>query len=150
MPSNGHSGREVRGQSPQSVVVPLMSAKKALRFAGTTIIVATPESGFQIDSVALVFPFLVACRSWACRHVWRNQHPDQGTTETFPNCRKCSSKAHIVLMFRRSMTARLTQSVKLQPLSRNVEKTTQARITSFASTCCNLQTSPAISGAPIV
>jgi hypothetical protein len=40
-----------------------------------------------------------------------------GTTVTVPNCRKSSSNANAVRIPSRSMTTRLTQSVKLQSLS---------------------------------
>jgi len=43
------------GKLPTVLVVPLTSTHNALRFAGTTLIVATTESGLRNDSVALVF-----------------------------------------------------------------------------------------------
>ncbi|MEO8498459.1 MAG: type II toxin-antitoxin system PemK/MazF family toxin [Planctomycetota bacterium] len=51
------------GNLPTVIVVPLTSTQKALRFAGTTAIVATPESGLRNDSVALVFQCLAIDRS---------------------------------------------------------------------------------------
>ncbi len=51
------------GNLPTVIVVPLTSTQKALRFAGTTAIVATPESGLRSDSVALVFQCLAIDRS---------------------------------------------------------------------------------------
>jgi len=43
------------GKLPTVLVAPLTSTRKALRFAGTTLIVGTKESGLRNDSVALVF-----------------------------------------------------------------------------------------------
>ena len=40
---------------PTVLVIPLSSARAALRFAGTTLIRATPQSGLRTDSVALAF-----------------------------------------------------------------------------------------------
>ena len=40
---------------PTTIKVPLSSTKKALRFAGTSLIAATNENGLRNDSVALVF-----------------------------------------------------------------------------------------------
>ena len=40
---------------PTVLVVPLSSVRAALRFAGTALIRATPQSGLRIDSVALAF-----------------------------------------------------------------------------------------------
>ena len=51
------------GGLPTVMIVPLTSAQKALRFAGTTAIAATPESGLKNDSVALVFQCLAIDRS---------------------------------------------------------------------------------------
>lgn len=39
---------------PTSIVIPLSSAKAALRFPGTSVVRATPLSGLKTDSVALV------------------------------------------------------------------------------------------------
>lgn len=43
------------GKLPTVLVVPLTSTKKALRFAGTTLVSATVLSGLRNDSVALAF-----------------------------------------------------------------------------------------------
>ena len=43
------------GKLPTILVVPLTSSKGATRFAATTLVVATPDSGLHNDSVALVF-----------------------------------------------------------------------------------------------
>ncbi len=51
------------GNLPTVLVVPLTSTQKALRFAGTIPIVATPESGLRNDSIALVFQCLAIDRS---------------------------------------------------------------------------------------
>jgi mRNA interferase MazF len=48
---------------PTVLVVPLTSTQKALRFAGTTPIAATSDSGLRNDSVALVFQCLAIDRS---------------------------------------------------------------------------------------
>ncbi len=40
---------------PTVLVIPLSSARAALRFAGTTLIRATSQSGLRVDSVALAF-----------------------------------------------------------------------------------------------
>jgi mRNA interferase MazF len=40
---------------PTVIVIPLSSAKAALRFAGTALVRANDSSGLRIDSVALVF-----------------------------------------------------------------------------------------------
>lgn len=67
LPSDG--GREQQGRRPAVVVqddgyagrlptvlvTPLSSARAALRFAGTSLVRATPQTGLRIDSVALVF-----------------------------------------------------------------------------------------------
>lgn len=45
------------GSLPTTMVVPLSTAIRALRFAGTTTISASIESGLRQDSVALVFQF---------------------------------------------------------------------------------------------
>ena len=50
------------GNLPTVLVIPLTSAQKALRFAGTTQIVASPESGLTSDSIALVFQCLAIDR----------------------------------------------------------------------------------------
>ena len=70
-------GREQRGRRPAIViqdekvgeklptvlVVPLTSSQRALRFAGSTLIGATQETGLKNDSVALVFQALAIDRS---------------------------------------------------------------------------------------
>ncbi len=43
------------GSLPTVLVVPLSTARRALRFAGTSLIRATTENGLRADSVALVF-----------------------------------------------------------------------------------------------
>lgn len=43
------------GDRPVVLVVPLTTARAALRFAGTTLIRPTPENGLRQASVALVF-----------------------------------------------------------------------------------------------
>ncbi len=40
---------------PTVIVIPLSSAKNALRFAGTTVVRAEASSGLRTDSIALVF-----------------------------------------------------------------------------------------------
>jgi mRNA interferase MazF len=45
------------GSLPVVLVVPLTSARAALRFAGTTLIKPTPTNGLSQPSVALVFQF---------------------------------------------------------------------------------------------
>lgn len=50
------------GNLPTVIVVPLTSSPKALRFAGTTAISASSESGLKNDSVALVFQCLAIDR----------------------------------------------------------------------------------------
>ena len=45
------------GSLPTTLVIPLSTAKKALRFAGTALVAATSESGLRQESVALVFQF---------------------------------------------------------------------------------------------
>ena len=52
------------GSLPTTLVVPLSSAKKALRFAGTALVNATDQSGLRNNSVALVFQ---------CRAIDRNR-----------------------------------------------------------------------------
>jgi mRNA interferase MazF len=56
-------GEKYAGNLPTVLVVPLTSTQKALRFAGTTAIVATAESGLRNDSVALVFQCLAIDRN---------------------------------------------------------------------------------------
>ena len=48
---------------PSTMVVPLSTAMRALRFAGTATIAATTESALRQDSVALVFQFRAIDRS---------------------------------------------------------------------------------------
>ena len=43
------------GKLPTVIVVPLTSSQNALRFAATTLVTATQDSGLRNDSVALVF-----------------------------------------------------------------------------------------------
>ncbi|KAA1262085.1 mRNA interferase MazF6 [Rubripirellula obstinata] len=43
------------GKLPTILVVPLTSSKAAMRFAATTLVAATTDSGLRNDSVALVF-----------------------------------------------------------------------------------------------
>lgn len=43
------------GKLPTVIVVPLTSSKGATRFAATTLVEATSDSGLRNDSVALVF-----------------------------------------------------------------------------------------------
>ena len=45
------------------MVVPLSTAKRALRFAGTALIAAISKSGLRQESVALVFQFRAIDRS---------------------------------------------------------------------------------------
>lgn len=45
------------GSLPTTLVIPLSTAKRALRFAGTALIDATQDSGLRQESVALVFQF---------------------------------------------------------------------------------------------
>ena len=45
------------GHLPTTMVIPLSTAIRALRFAGTVMIDATNESGLRQQSVALVFQF---------------------------------------------------------------------------------------------
>ena len=45
------------GSLPTTMVVPLSTTMRALRFAGTTTIAPTADSGLRQDSVALVFQF---------------------------------------------------------------------------------------------
>ena len=54
---------KVGGKLPTVLVVPLTSSQRAMRFAGTALIAATPESGLKNDSVALVFQALAIDRS---------------------------------------------------------------------------------------
>lgn len=51
------------GSLPTTMVVPLSTAMRALRFAGTATIAAPVESGLRQDSVALVFQFRAIDRS---------------------------------------------------------------------------------------
>lgn len=65
----GVGGRSQMGRRPATIiqddnyggklttilVVPLISSKGAMRFAATTLVAATPNSGLRNDSVALVF-----------------------------------------------------------------------------------------------
>jgi mRNA-degrading endonuclease toxin of MazEF toxin-antitoxin module len=46
---------EYAGRLPVVLVVPLTTARAAMRFAGTTLIRLTAENGLQQASVALVF-----------------------------------------------------------------------------------------------
>jgi len=73
----GVGGREQRGRRPALIIqdeiigerlptvlaVPLTSSRRALRFAGTTTISASAESGLRNDSVALVFQCLAIDRT---------------------------------------------------------------------------------------
>jgi len=48
---------------PTTLVIPLSTAKRALRFSGTTLIAATADSRLRQESVALVFQFRAIDRS---------------------------------------------------------------------------------------
>lgn len=54
---------EYAGSLPTTIVVPITSAMKALRFPGTTHVKATESSGLRTDSVALVFQIRAIDRS---------------------------------------------------------------------------------------
>jgi mRNA interferase MazF len=45
------------GSLPTTMVIPLSTAKRTLRFAGTALVAGTSESGLRQESVALVFQF---------------------------------------------------------------------------------------------
>lgn len=51
------------GSLPTTMVIPLSTAMRALRFAGTSTIAASVESRLPQDSVALVFQFRAIDRS---------------------------------------------------------------------------------------
>ncbi len=51
------------GSLPTTMVVPLSTAKRALRFAGTALVEAPDDSGLRQESVALVFQFRAIDRS---------------------------------------------------------------------------------------
>ena len=51
------------GSLPTTMVIPLSTAKRALRFSGTSLIAATVESGLRQESVVLVFQFRAIDRS---------------------------------------------------------------------------------------
>ena len=59
------------GQLPTILVVPLTSSKGATRFAATTIVTATSDSGLRNDSVALVFQCVAIDRRQALEKVGR-------------------------------------------------------------------------------
>ena len=67
------------GNLPTVLVVPLTSTQKALRFAGTTPIVATPESGLKNDSVALVFQCLAIDRRQVGQQLGQASESEQAT-----------------------------------------------------------------------
>lgn len=59
------------GRLPTMLVVPLTSSQSALRFAGTTLVEATHNSGLQIDSIALVFQCLAIDRRQVLEKIGR-------------------------------------------------------------------------------
>ena len=65
------------GKLPTVLVVPLTSTRKALRFAGTTPIVATPESGLKNDSVALVFQCIAIDRRQIGERMGQTSQPEK-------------------------------------------------------------------------
>jgi mRNA interferase MazF len=67
------------GNLPTVLVVPLTSTQKALRFAGTTPIVATPKSGLRNDSVALVFQCLAIDRRQVGQQMGQASESEQAT-----------------------------------------------------------------------
>ena len=67
------------GNLPTVLVVPLTSTQKALRFAGTTPIVATSESGLKNDSVALVFQCLAIDRHQVGQRMGQASESEQAT-----------------------------------------------------------------------
>jgi mRNA interferase MazF len=87
----GVGGREQRGRRPALIiqdeivgerlptvlVVPLTSSRRALRFAGTTVISATAESGLRHDSVALVFQCLAIDRTRVEEPMGKASHDDR-------------------------------------------------------------------------
>jgi mRNA interferase MazF len=67
------------GNLPTVLVVPLTSTQKALRFAGTTPIIATSESGLKNDSVALVFQCLAIDRRQVGQRMGQASGSEQAT-----------------------------------------------------------------------
>ena len=67
------------GNLPTVLVVPLTSTQKALRFAGTTQIVATSESGLKNDSIALVFQCLAIDRKQIGQRMGRASESESAT-----------------------------------------------------------------------
>jgi mRNA interferase MazF len=59
------------GKLPTILVVPLTSSKGATRFAATTLVVATPDSGLRNDSVALVFQCVAIDRRQVLEQIGR-------------------------------------------------------------------------------
>ncbi len=70
------------GKLPTVLVVPLTSTQKALRFAGTTSVAATPESGLRNDSVALVFQCLAIDRNQIRELIGRATDSERGQVIT--------------------------------------------------------------------
>ena len=62
------------GKLPTILVVPLTSSKGAMRFAATTIVAATSNSGLQNDSVALVFQCVAIDRRQVLEKMGRAAH----------------------------------------------------------------------------
>lgn len=65
------------GSLPTVLVVPLSSAKRALRFAGTALIRATSGSGLRNDSVALVFQCRAIDRTRIKEHIGVINHEER-------------------------------------------------------------------------
>jgi mRNA interferase MazF len=62
---------------PTVLVIPLSSARAALRFAGTTLIRATLQSGLRVDSVALVFQLRAVDRNRVGSRVGEVANPEK-------------------------------------------------------------------------
>ena len=65
------------GRLPTVLVVPLSTTRRALRFAGTTLIKATADSKLRADSVALVFQVRVIDRNRIKNRIGTISAPDQ-------------------------------------------------------------------------
>jgi mRNA interferase MazF len=60
------------GKLPTVLVVPLTSSQNAMRFAGTTLVAATSESGLHNDSIALVFQCVTIDRRQVLEQIGRD------------------------------------------------------------------------------
>jgi len=79
------------GKLPTILVVPLTSSKSATRFAATTLVEATPNSGLKNDSLALVFQCVAIDRRQVLEQIGRTS--DSERAEIFAEFAKLTGQS---------------------------------------------------------